>query len=141
MDTVLIIATFVLNCAGALFAVVYVALNLFMNLDEYGEFRDKNRNASFVMIASAVLSLAFAFCICLFVPVTSAESTIAISAALYGIIAMTWLIVIVLCGCAMLFLIISKLGYSAEKVKGVRTVFFIALGTVIISCALFWLLA
>ncbi len=140
MTTVLYISTLVLNFAGALFGAVYVALNLFLDLDEYGEFGDKNKNACFVLIAAALLSLAFAFCSCLFAPADQVAEAVEIAAQLYALIALTWLALIIICGCAMLYLIISKLGYSSEKVTGVRTVFFISLGVALVSLVLTFLL-
>lgn len=136
MSTVLYVSTMILNFAGIAFAAVYVWLNVFSKITDLSD-----RNASVLMITrtSVVLTMVFALLSCLLSNSGEIEAAIQRTTTLYTIVAISWLVVLLLCGIAMIFSLVSKKTFKAELAKSVKKIFVIALWGSIVAMVLSWL--
>ena len=135
MTMILFIATLVLNVSGALFAGVYLWINL---SGKYMDLTDRNDNVLKITRVSLITSLAFAFLSCLLEDFSLVDA-VSRTALLYSVITITWLVVIVVCGIVMLLTVISKERYSPEVSRAVKRLFKIALPGAIFALILTWL--
>lgn len=136
MSTVLYVSTMILNFAGIAFAAVYVWLNVFSKITDLSD-----RNASVLKITrtSVVLTMVFALLSCLLSNSGEIEAAIQRTTTLYTIVAISWLVVLLLCGIAMIFSLVSKKTFKAELAKSVKKIFVIALWGSIVAMVLSWL--
>ena len=136
MSTVLYVSTMILNFAGIAFAAVYVWLNVFSKITDLSD-----RNASVLKITrtSVVLTMVFALLSCLLYNSGEIEAAIQRTTTLYTVVAISWLVVLLLCGIAMIFSLVSKKTFKAELAKSVKKIFVIALCGSIVSMVLSWL--
>lgn len=136
MSTVLYVSTMILNFAGIAFAAVYVWLNVFSKITDLSD-----RNASVLKITrtSVVLTMAFALLSCLLSNSGEIEAAIQRTTTLYTVVAISWLVVLLLCGIAMIFSLVSKKTFKAELAKSVKKIFVIALWGSIVAMVLSWL--
>lgn len=136
MSTVLYVSTMILNFAGIAFATVYVWLNVFSKITDLSD-----RNASVLMITrtSVVLTMVFALLSCLLSNSGEIEAAIQRTTTLYTVVAISWLFVLLLCGIAMIFSLVSKKTLKAELTKSVKNIFVIALWGSIVAMVLSWL--
>lgn len=136
MSTVLYVSTMILNFAGIAFAAVYVWLNVFSKITDLSD-----RNASILKITrtSVVLTMVFALLSCLLSNSGEIEAAIQRTTTFYTVVAISWLIVLLLCGIAMIFSLVSKKAFKAELAKSVKKIFVIALCGSIVSMVLSWL--
>lgn len=138
MSKILFVSTLVLNFSGVIFALVYIWLNVFSRITDL-----EDRNASIIKITktSMVLSMIFAFLSCLISNVDAIGFAIQQTTKLYSIMAISWLIVLLICGLAMLYAIVIKASFRKELVQTIKMIFKIALWGSIISMILAWLFA
>jgi len=136
MSTVLYVSTMILNFAGIAFAAVYVWLNVFSKITDLSD-----RNASVLKITrtSVVLTMVFALLSCLLSNSGEIEAAIQRTTTLYTVVAISWLVVLLLCGIAMIFSLVSKKTFKAELAKSVKKIFVIALWGSIVAMVLSWL--
>lgn len=136
MFTVLYVSTMILNFAGIAFAAVYVWLNVFSKITDLSD-----RNASVLKITrtSVVLTMVFALLSCLLSNSGEIEAAIQRTTTLYTIVAISWLVVLLLCGIAMIFSLVSKKAFKAELAKSVKKILVIALWGSIVAMVLSWL--
>ena len=136
MSTVLYVSTIILNFAGIAFAAVYVWLNVFSKITDLSD-----RNASVLKITrtSVVLTMVFALLSCLLSNSGEIEAAIQRTTTLYTVVAISWLVVLLLCGIAMIFSLVSKKTFKAELAKSVKKIFVIALWGSIVAMVLSWL--
>lgn len=136
MSTVLFVSTMILNFAGIAFAAVYVWLNVFSKITDLSD-----RNASVLKITrtSVVLTMVFALLSCLLSNSGEIEAAIQRTTTLYTVVAISWLVVLLLCGIAMIFSLVSKKTFKAELTKSVKKIFVIALWGSIVAMVLSWL--
>lgn len=136
MSTVLYVSTMILNFAGIAFAAVYVWLNVFSKITDLSD-----RNASVLKFTrtSVVLTMVFALLSCLLSNSGEIEAAIQRTTTLYTIVAISWLVVLLLCGIAMIFSLVSKKTFKAELAKSVKKIFVIALWGSIVAMVLSWL--
>ena len=85
------------------------------------------------------LAIGFAFLSCLLSDPAEIESALILTNQTFTIIAISWLVIIALCGLAMLVLLIIKKRFTAALTSIIKRIFVIALTGVIISLALTWL--
>ena len=136
MSTVLYVSTMILNFAGIAFAAVYVWLNIFSKITDLSD-----RNASVLKITrtSVALTMVFALLSCLLSNSGEIEAAIQRTTTLYTVVAISWLVVLLLCGIAMIFSLVSKKTFKAELAKSVKKIFVIALWGSIVAMVLSWL--
>ena len=136
MSTVLYVSTMILNFAGIAFAAVYVWLNVFSKITDLSD-----RSASVLKITrtSVVLTMVFALLSCLLSNSGEIEAAIQRTTTLYTVVAISWLVVLLLCGIAMIFSLVSKKTFKAELTKSVKKIFVIALWGSIVAMVLSWL--
>lgn len=136
MSTVLYVSTMILNFAGIAFAAVYVWLNVFSKITDLSD-----RNASVLKITrtSVVLTMVFALLSCLLSNSGEIEAAIQRTTTLYTVVAISWLVVLLLCGIAMILSLVSKKTFKAELAKSVKKIFVIALWGSIVAMVLSWL--
>lgn len=136
MSTVLFVSTIVLNLAGIAFAAVYVWLNVFSKITDLTE---RNANVLKITKVTVILTMVFALLSCLLSNTGEIDVAIQRTTMLYSLVAISWLIVILLCGIAMIFSLVSKKTFKTELVNSVKKIFVIALCGSIVSMVLSWL--
>lgn len=136
MSTVLYVSTMILNFAGIAFAAVYVWLNVFSKITDLSD-----RNASVLKITrtSVVLTMVFTLLSCLLSNSGEIETAIQRTTTLYTVVAISWLVVLLLCGIAMIFSLVSRKTFKPELAKSVKKIFIIALWGSIVAMVLSWL--
>ena len=136
MTMVLLIATIVLDAAGALFAGVFLWINLTARVSDL-----PGRNSSALRIArvAMIVSLAFAALTCLLSDPSGITASISRSAMLFTVIAVTWLAVLLASGIVMLVALVSRRLYRPELSGAVRRLVFVALPGAITGLVLMWL--
>lgn len=105
MSTVLYVSTMILNFAGIAFAAVYVWLNVFSKITDLS---DRNTSVLKITRSSVVLTMVFALLSCLLSNSGEIEAAIQRTTTLYTVVAISWLVVLLLCGIAMIFSLVSK---------------------------------
>lgn len=136
MSTVLYVSTMILNFAGIAFAAVYVWLNVFSKITDLS---DRNVSVLKITRTSVVLTMVFALLSCLLSNSGEIEAAIQRTTTLYTVVAISWLVVLLLCGIAMIFSLVSKKTFKAELAKSVKKIFVIALWGSIMAMVLSWL--
>ena len=136
MTGILFCATLVLNFVGFLFAIVFLWINIF---GRYTDLADRNTSTLRISRASMIISIVFAILTCLLSESTEVTKAISRSALLCCIIAITWLVVILICGIALLINVISKKHYKPEISSATKQLFKTALPCSIICLVLTWL--
>ena len=136
MSTVLYVSTMILNFAGIAFAAVYVWLNVFSKITDLD---DRNATVLKITRTSVVLTMVFALLSCLLSNSGEIEAAIQRTTTLYTVVAISWLVVLLLCGIAMIFSLVSKKTFKAELAKSVKKIFVIALWGSIVAMVLSWL--
>lgn len=136
MSILLFISTIILNVAAIAFAGIYIWLNAFSGFRDLGP-----RNASVLNTTkiSMALSMVSALLSCLFTKTSAVQKAIDRATHLYTIIAVSWLVVLLACGVALAYLLVSKKTFSSEKTKSVKKIFVIALCGAVIAVVLSWL--
>ena len=137
MSKLLSVSTVVLCISGALFACTYLWLNAFSKVSDLSV---RNESILKIIKASVGWSLVFALLSCLLINDGAFYDGIDRAAKLYSTIAVTWLIVLLVCGLSMLAVFISKKEIRAEFPGSVKKLFSTALTGVIIGMLLSWLL-
>lgn len=137
MSKLLSISTVVLCISGALFAFTYLWLNAFSKVSDLSV---RNESILKIIKASVGWSLVFALLPCLLINDGAFYDGIDRASKLYSTIAITWLIVLLVCGMSMLAVFISKKEIKAEFPGAVKKLFSTALTGVIIGMLLSWLL-
>lgn len=136
MSTVIYIGALILNFSGIAFAAVYVWLNVFSKITDLSA-----RNASVLKFTrtSVILTLVFGLLSCLLSNSGAIEAAIQRTATLYAIVAISWLVVLLLCGVATIVSLVSKRVFKPETTKSVKRIFTVALWGSIIATVLSWL--
>ena len=137
MTILLFVSTIVLNFSGIAFAAVYIWLNAFSKIKDVDA-----RNASIIKTSkvSMGLSLIFALLSCLLASSDIVDDAIARAHVLYSIIAISWLIVLLGCGIAMLVAFISKSDFKTNLLKSIKKIFVIAVVGALAGVVFSWLL-
>ena len=136
MSTILFISTLVLNLACIAFSGVYVWLNAFSKITDLA---DRNKSILRITSVSMAVTMLFAFLSCLLSKSGEIEAAIQRTTTLYGLIAVSWLIVLVLCGAAMIFSLVSKKEFRKDLVTSVKSIFIIALCGAVAAMVFSWL--
>ena len=136
MTNILFWSTIVLDFAGFLFSGIFLWNNLSTG---FSDIADRNATVLRITKASMIVSIVFGLLTCLLSDAGSVEVAIEKSALLFSIIAITWLAVLVACGIAMLFTVISKTHYRSTVSKATKKLFAIALPGSIICLVLTWI--
>ena len=137
MSVLLFISTIVLDVAGVAFAATYIWLNAFSKITDLA-----SRNTSILKIsrASMLLSLVFALLSCLLTNSGIVDGAISRATILYSIIAISWLVVLLVCGVAMFIAFISKTTFKDGLLRSLKKIFSIAITGAVIGMILAWLL-
>ena len=135
MSTIIYISTLVLNFAGAAFAGTYIWLNVFSKITDLA---DRNTSILKITKTSMILSMVFSLLSCLLSNTSVIDAAIQRTTSLYSIIAISWLVVLLVCGISMLCAFVSKSTYKRELARSIRKIFNIALWGAIISLVLSW---
>ncbi len=133
---ILFYSTIVLNFAGFIFACVFLWINI------YGKYTDmEDRGISTLRIAriSMIISIVFAFLICLFVDSEDIFEALSNSSLLYSIIAITWLAVVLICGITMLITVVSKRLYKPSISLACKKLFKISIPGALVCLFFTWL--
>ena len=138
MSTIIYISTLVLNFAGVAFAGTYIWLNVFSKITDLA---DRNTSILKITRTSMLLSMVFALLSCLLSNTSVIDAAIQRTASLYSIIAISWLVVVLVCGVSMLCAFVSKSTYKRELAGAIRKMFTVALWGAIIGLVLSWLLS
>ena len=136
MYTVLFLSTILLAVSGVAFSFVYLWLNVF---SKYSDLAERNKNILKISQATMVLSMVFALLSCLLSNTTAIEDAISKTALQYAIIAISWLVVLLACGAALLYISISKKTFKAEVSSAIKKIFKIALPGAIVGLIFSWL--
>lgn len=136
MSTVLYVSTMILNFSGIAFATVYVWLNVFSKITDLS---DRNTSVLKITRTSVVLTMVFALLSCLLSNSGEIEAAIQRTTTLYTVVAISWLVVLLLCGIAMIFSVMSKKTFKSELARSVKKLFIIALWGSIVAMVLSWL--
>lgn len=136
MTTIIYISTLALNFAGVVFAGTYIWLNVFSKITDLA---DRNTGILKITKTSMILSMVFSLLSCLLSNTSAIDATIQRTTSLYSIIAISWLVVLLICGISMLCAFVSKATYRRELAGSIRKIFNIALWGAIISLVLSWL--
>lgn len=136
MTIILMIATIVLNVVGALFAGVYLWINLSGRVTDLPA---RNNSALKIARVAMIVSLLFAFITCLLSDPSEVTAAISRTAMLFAVIAATWLVVLLAAGIVMLIALISKRLYRSELSRAVRRLLTVGLPGAIIGLLLMWL--
>ena len=136
MSTIIYISTLVLNFAGVAFAGTYIWLNVFSKITDLA---DRNTSILKITKTSMILSMVFSLLSCLLSNTSVIDAAIQRTTSLYSIIAISWLVVLLVCGISMLCAFVSKSTYKRELTRSIRKIFNIALWGAIISLVLSWL--
>lgn len=135
MTDILYYATLALNFSGFLFALVFIWINVF---GKYSELAERNASTLHVIRVSMITSIVFSFLTSLLTEGDVTES-IDRSAVLYTIIALTWMIVILLCGVTLLLTLLSRKLYKPAVSHAAKRLFKIAIPGAIVCLVLTWL--
>lgn len=137
MSKLLLIASIVLNLSGIAYAVVYVWLNSFTKLDDLSA-----RNTGILKITKTALTLSLFFPLVSCLLGKSAEIEQAISSAkkAYTFVAISWMVIILICGAAMFYAFVSKSKFKEALPKSIKPIFGLALAGAIVGILLTWLL-
>lgn len=136
MSIILFITTITLDFASVTFAGVYVWLNTFSKISDLS---DRNTSILKIIKSLLVLSMIFAFLTCLFSTTISIEEAIRRVFLLYLIIALSWLMVLVGCGAAMIYALLSKSSFKNMLFDAIKKIFTPALVGTVIGIVLAWL--
>ncbi len=136
MSTVLYVSTMILNFAGIAFAAVYVWLNAFSKITDLS---DRNASVLKIIRTSVILTMVFALLSCLLSNSGEIEAAIQRTTTLYTVVAIGWLVVLLLCGIAMIFSLVSRKTFKPELAKSVKKIFVIALWGSVVAMVLSWL--
>lgn len=137
MSVLLFISTIVLDVTGVAFAATYIWLNSFSKITDLAA-----RNTSILKIsrASMLLSLVFALLSCLLTNSGTVDGAISRVTILYSIIAISWLVVLLVCGVAMFIAFISKTTFKDSLLRSFKKIISIAITGAVIGMILAWLL-
>lgn len=136
MTNILFYATLALNFSGFIFSAVFLWINI---SGRYTDLTDRNANTLKIAKTSMTSSILFAFLSCLLADSNKIGEAIAQSAKLYSWIAITWLVVGMICGFVLLLTVISKKLYKPEILNATKKLFKTALLGSIIGLVLTWL--
>ena len=137
MTKVLFVSTLILQLAGIAFAAIYVWLNSFSKIEDL-----EARNPSIIKASksSMILALIFAFLSCVLTNNGSITEAIKRTTTLFSIIAVSWLLVLVGCGVAMMIAFISPADYKEGLWKSIKQIFSIAIVGAGLGMLFAWLL-
>ena len=136
MLIVILISTILLDISGIAFSLLYLWLNIF---SKYTDLDERNKSILKIAKTTMVLSMIFALLSCLLANNLNVASNIARTSLLYAVIAISWLVVLLACGGAMLYRNLSKKEFSSEIGQTTKQIFVIALPGAIIGFVLSWL--
>ena len=136
MSTVLYIGAMILNFTGIAFAAVYIWLNVFSKITDLTA-----RNTSVLKITrtSLVLTMIFGLLSCLLSDSGAIDMAIQRTATLYSTVAVSWLVMLLLCGIATIVSAVSKKPFKSELTSAVKRIFTVALWGAILGAVLSWL--
>ena len=137
MSSIMFAATVALTVSGVCFAGLYLWINLFSSLTDLA---DRSRNAYGISRISIILSLVFALLSSIITDSGSATEAIATSRTLFGIIAIAYLVITVVCGAAMIYAVLSRRAYRRGIGSVVGRMFLIAIIGAVIGLVFSWLL-
>lgn len=136
MNTVLYLSTLLLDVSGVLFSFAFLWLNVFT---DYSDLSVRNKNILKISKSTMILSMVFALLNCLLSNTNYVEASISKTATLYTIIAISWLVVLLACVVALMYLSIIKKSFKADVSTAIKQVFKNALPGAIIGLFLSWL--
>ena len=137
MSKILYFSTIALNISGVVFSLVYIGLNLFSKAGDVGV---RSETSLKIIKASVTWSLIFAFLSCLFLNTRVVSEAIARTSKLYSTIAVSWLVVILVCGVSMLLMLASRKAIRSGLLQAIKKLFSVAMTGAIIAMLLSWLL-
>ena len=136
MSVIMFGATAVLTLSGVCFAGLYLWLNLFSTLPDLVE---RSKNALRISRVSVILSLVFAFLNSIITEMDSIEA-IGASATLFTIIAISYFVVALACGVAMIYSVTSRYAYRRGLGGVVGKLFIVSALGGAVGLVLAWLL-
>ena len=139
MTNILYYSTVILNFSGVLFSLVYLLINLSKKLSEASDSAARSGSALRIVKVTKTLSLVFAFLTGLLATTSTTSKALELSATLYGLIAVSWIAVIAICGLVMLITLLSSKLKSVDISKATRLLFKSALWGAILALLLTWL--
>ncbi len=137
MTNLLFIAALILHVTGIAFAGTYLWLNLFSRRSELTERSKEMRKMIWFCLA---LTMAFTLFSCLLSNVSGVEGAIARAEFLYSMLAVSWLVVVALCGIALLFAFVAGGGFRKDLVKALRKLFWTAMVGTVSGMIFVWIL-
>ena len=137
MSYVMFAATVALTVSAVCFACLYLWINLFSSLSDLAE---RSRNAYKIAQVSTILSLVFALLSAVITDSGSVGEAIATSGTLFGVIAISYLVVTVLCGAAMVYAVLSRSTYRRGIGGVVGKIFIVAMVGAMVGLLFSWLL-
>lgn len=137
MTNLLFIAAFILHVIGVAFAGTYLWLNVFSRRSELAE---RNKEMRKMIWFCLVLTIVFTIFSCLLSNVSGLEGSIARAEFLYAMLAVSWLVVVALCGIALLFAFVAGGGFRKELVRALRKLFWIAMVGTVFGMLFAWVL-
>ncbi len=137
MTNLLFIAAFILHVIGVAFAGTYLWLNVFSRRSELAE---RNKEMRKMIWFCLVLTIVFTIFSCLLSNVSGLEGSIARAEFLYAMLAVSWLVVVALCGIALLFAFVVGGAFRRELVRALRKLFWIAMVGTVFGMLFAWVL-
>ncbi|MBQ9910081.1 MAG: hypothetical protein IJM50_01000 [Lachnospiraceae bacterium] len=120
MSIILFISTFAMILAGLAFSLAYIWINAFSDRSDL-----KTRNNSIIRMTrtTMILSLIFALVSGLFAKTANASAAISRTVTLYSAIAISWLIVLLACGCVAFISFVSKSRFKEGLLPALKRLF------------------
>lgn len=137
MTNLLFIAGLILHITGIAFAGTYLWLNLFSRRAELSE---RSREMRKMIWFCLILTIVFTLFSCLLSNVSGLEGSIARAEFLYSMLAISWLVVVALCGIALAFAFVAGGGFRKDLVKALRKLFWIGMVGTVVGMVFAWVL-
>lgn len=137
MSILLFITAIVLNGIGIVFSGTYLWVNTFSRVSDLAARNKEMRKMTWFCI---LLTTLFTLLSCLLSNVSGVESAIARAEFLYAMMAISWLVVVALCGIALLYAFVSRGAFKRELTKAVRKLFWMAMVGLVVGMVFVWVL-
>lgn len=137
MTNLLFIAALILHVTGVAFAGTYLWLNVFSRRSELA---DRNKEMRKMIWFCLALTIIFTILSCLLSNVSGVEGAIARAEFLYAMLAVSWLVVVALCGIALLYAFVARGSFKRELVKAIRRLFWMAMIGAVFGMVFAWVL-
>ena len=138
ISVIMFICTVALNVAAVGFAAVYLWLNMFASVSEIDS---RSKNAYSISRLSMAISLGLALLTSLMSSGKTPEAAVGLSQSLFTVIAISHMVVLLLCGAAMVWAIISRYSYSRSLGRTVLRISLLSVLGAGVGLVFAWLLA